>query len=25
MPPFGGQLSSDEIQSVAEYVTNGFQ
>jgi len=25
MPPFAGQLSADEIQSVAEYVTNGFK
>jgi cytochrome c551 len=25
MPPFAGQLSTAEIQSVAEYVTNGFQ
>ena len=24
MPPFAGQLSVDEIQAVAEYVTNGF-
>jgi len=24
MPPFEGQLSAAEIQSVAEYVTNGF-
>jgi len=24
MPPFEGQLSTAEIQSVAEYVTNGF-
>ena len=25
MPPFEGQLSAAEIQSVAEYVTNGFK
>jgi mono/diheme cytochrome c family protein len=25
MPPFEGQLSAAEIQSVAEYVTNGFR
>jgi mono/diheme cytochrome c family protein len=25
MPPFAGQLSAAEIQSVAEYVTNGFE
>jgi len=25
MPPFEGQLSTAEIQSVAEYVTNGFK
>ncbi len=25
MPAFAGQLSADEIQSVSEYVTNGFK
>jgi mono/diheme cytochrome c family protein len=25
MPSFAGQLSTDEIQSVAQYVTNGFK
>ena len=25
MPAFAGQLSAAEIQSVAEYVTNGFK
>jgi len=25
MPAFEGQLSAAEIQSVAEYVTNGFK